>query len=380
MPANFDIEVGDNGGGHLMTKARLDYEDKDTYTVVVTADDGSGEANATASITVTIEVKDLDEKPEVYEGGLAISGESSVSQMENSPVSDAVGTYTATGSGAASATWTVTGDDADDLTVDRSGESVMLRFRSSPNYEAPADADGDNVYKVTLEATDGTYSASRDVTVAVTNVDELGTLSGEASVTYAEDRGDAAGTYALSGGTMDDTATWTLDGADRGQFRLDGTGMSRMLMFSSAPDYEAPADADGNNAYEVTVKAEAGGETATLDVTITVTNAEEGGTVTLDSDSPVVGNAVMANLTDPDGGVTGITWQWARAGADGSYNDIAGETSASYTPVTGDVGMTLRATASYTDDQGPGKSAEAATDNAVVVAEAGRPPGGSPDL
>ena len=43
---------------------------------------------------------------------------------------------------------------------------------------------------------------------------------------------------------------------------LEGTGMSRMLKFSSAPDYETPmggADNDSNT-YMVTVKAEAGGE------------------------------------------------------------------------------------------------------------------------
>ena len=43
-----------------MTKAPLDFETKDTYTVVITASDGSG---GTDQITVTIEVKDRDEKP-----------------------------------------------------------------------------------------------------------------------------------------------------------------------------------------------------------------------------------------------------------------------------------------------------------------------------
>ena len=35
----------------------------------------------------------------------------------------------------------------------------MLSFKSSPNYESAGDADGDNVYTVTLEASGG----SRDV-------------------------------------------------------------------------------------------------------------------------------------------------------------------------------------------------------------------------
>ena len=41
----------------------------------------------------------------------------------------------------------------------------------------------------------------------------------------------------------------------------------------------------------------------------------------------------------------------------GSYANIAGATSAAYTPVAADDGNYLRATASYTDAEGAGKSA-----------------------
>ena len=94
--ASFSIRAAT---GQLMTKAPLDYEDKDTYTVVVTVDDGSGESNATEEITVTIEVKDLDGKPVIVEGGLTITGLSSRDYAENGM--DAVATYTAAGPNAA---------------------------------------------------------------------------------------------------------------------------------------------------------------------------------------------------------------------------------------------------------------------------------------
>ena len=93
--------------GQLMTKAMLDYEMEDTYTVVVTVDDGSKASNATDSITVTIEVKDLDEKPMLFEGGLAVSGLTSPNYMENDD--DAMATYTATGSMADNARWKLMG-------------------------------------------------------------------------------------------------------------------------------------------------------------------------------------------------------------------------------------------------------------------------------
>ena len=55
---------------------------------------------------------------------------------------------------------------------------------------------------------------------------------------------------------------------------LEGTGMSRMLNFRSAPDYESPMGGanDDSNTYMVTVKASAGGEMEMVEVTIMVTD------------------------------------------------------------------------------------------------------------
>ena len=61
------------------------------------------------------------------------------------------------------------------------------------------------------------------------------------------------------------------------------------------------------------------------------TNVEEDGTVTLDKAVPVVGIEVTASLSDPDGRISGLTWQW-------ESNDtlIDDATSATYTPVAGE--------------------------------------------
>ena len=56
----------------------------------------------------------------------------------------------------------------------RSVSGGMLTFRSSPDYENPTDMGMDNTYMVTIMADDGTYMAMRNVTVTVTNVDEMG--------------------------------------------------------------------------------------------------------------------------------------------------------------------------------------------------------------
>ena len=44
-----------------------------------------------------------------------------------------------------------------------------LRFVAAPDFESPADADGDNVYLLQLAASDGTASATLDLVVTVTN-------------------------------------------------------------------------------------------------------------------------------------------------------------------------------------------------------------------
>ena len=375
MDANMDSLVYTLGGtnkdsftivpttGQLMTKATLDHEKKNRYTVTVKADDSRGEANSTATITVTIHVTDMDEMPEIFEGGLGISGPASVlSYTENGM--DAVGTYTAVGPEAASARWTREGADAGDFMISRDG---TLKFRSSPDYEDPMDADMDNTYMVTVKANDGTNMAMKEVTVTVTNVDELGRLSGPATASHMENSTDEVGTYMASGPDAD-MATWTLMGDDMGDLSISTSGV---LTFDAPPNFEMPMDEGKDNTYMVTVKAEAGGEMDMVDVTVTVTNADDDGTVTLMPVSPSVDTEITATLIDEDI-VTGntVTWQWSRSlTMGGTYMDIDMATSMTYTPVPADVGYYLRATVMYTDGLGSGKMEMATTASMVTAAD-----------
>ena len=100
--------------------------------------------------------------------------------------------------------------------------------------------------------------------------------------------------------------------------------------------------------------------------------ADDDGVVTLSESQPEHGAVITAMLTDPDSGIAGITWQWARS-ADGQpgWTDIIGATSETYTPVVANVGSHLRATASYTDSVGPDKSARAVTSAPVRIDDDG---------
>ena len=118
-------------------------------------------------------------------------------------------------------------------------------------------------------------------------------------------------------------------------------------------------------------------------VKVTVENQNENGVVGLSKTQPRVGIAVTASLTDPDKSISGLTWQWSISGADAGMvegvtrtadDDIEDANLATYTPKAGDVGGTLKATASYTDGYASARMAEADSVNDVAVDTRNRPP------
>ena len=98
------------------------------------------------------------------------------------------------------------------------------------------------------------------------------------------------------------------------------------------------------------------------DVTVNVIDAEDDGSVSLTAREPQVGRTVVATVSDPDGGVTLNRWTWATAAAPtgqdqtcaddatGFVNVTPDVSSGAYTPKSGDAGMCLQATATYTDN------------------------------
>ena len=139
---------------------------------------------------------------------------------------------------------------------------------------------------------------------------------------------------------------WTLAGADADKFAISSAGV---LTFKESPDYENPVDSGHNNVYNITVQVtDSGRNTASQRVTITVTNVEEPGSVRLSRLQPEVGISIVASLTDPDGRISSVRWQWYRGSASGNnilkcvdansdncFIDAA--TSATYSPVEGDI-------------------------------------------
>ena len=171
-----------------------------------------------------------------------------------------------------------------------------------------------------------------------------------------------------------DTLTYSVSGTDLAAFNEDftlNTGSGQVRVKSGAT-----IDFENRPSYAVTIgvtdsKDPFGNASSSIDdtisVTINVTNREEAGTVALSTLRPVLNLPLSATLTDPDGGVSGQSWQWSRGNtATGSFSNISGATSSSYTPLQADVDRYLKVRVTYTDALSSGRSAEAVSANPVI--------------
>ena len=71
------------------------------------------------------------------------------------------------------------GVDAARFNISRSDtDTAIIRFNISPDYEAPIDSGGDNIYNLTLTATDAAAnSGSQSIMITVTNVVDTSSFS-----------------------------------------------------------------------------------------------------------------------------------------------------------------------------------------------------------
>ena len=156
----------------------LDEETESTYSVMVSVIGAGGGDAVTQPVTIT--VNDVNEAP-MMTGGVTM-----MEHMEDDADIDTddtdvltVSTYTASDPEEDTPTWSLKGADMDKLMI---GSNGALTFKKAPNYEMPADAGRDNVYNVTVVATDtGTgkgnkMTAERMVVIMVTNAEEDGTV------------------------------------------------------------------------------------------------------------------------------------------------------------------------------------------------------------
>ena len=364
-----DEESFEFSSGRLSFKPDMlpDFEGLNVYTIELGADTDPLATNYDTTYAVTINIRDVDEPADITlsEGGGVTANDNALTVEENhdgllatfrarDPENTAGLTYV----------WSVVGTDRLDFafTPDTDTLAGELSFAAVPDYEIPADSNRDNTYNITVQALDSEGKTGRiTVTVTVQNVDEPPTITGPDSVSIEEGSAVLVGTYIATDPEGDTIAWRPLEGGDRDEFEFNDS--NGRLSFKETPDYEAP-NRGGDNEYNVTLGVTAGTRTTPFDVTVTVTNVDEPGGITLTSEQPLVGTALTATVTDPDG-VSSEVWQWRRSmSRNGPWTDIA-DTDSSYTPVADDLNQYLQITATYTDVHGHARSLDRVPSEAV---------------
>ena len=140
--------------------------------------------------------------------------------------------------------YSLSGTDADRFMIDATTGEV--RFIEAPDFEAPGDADMDNVYDIIVTASDGVNTAERTVAIMVTDENEPPIFTSDAAVSVAENQTVAY--VAVAADADGDPLSYSLSGTDAARFTIDTT--TGEVRFSEAPDFENPGDADGDNVYE----------------------------------------------------------------------------------------------------------------------------------
>ena len=282
---------------------------------------------AVLHVTVLVLVFTLPAPAGAQNSAPVVSGNTAIKYADQSTV--AVHTYTANDPDGDTVTWSLSGPDSGDFNI--GADTGILTFKSSPDYDNPADADTDNVYEVTVQASDGTEPGSLTGTLPVTvtinrppvwavaTQDTQTTIeNGTAKVNFAENGTGDIALFTLSDHEGDSTSVpISAKPGDKDGNRLDiitftfnqnNLQGTIAVQFDTPPDYEDPDDSDTDNVYEITLRARdssgvVGASYVELPVAVTVTNVHEPPTaedddVETDENTPVVINVLDNDFVD----------------------------------------------------------------------------------
>ena len=264
-----------------------------------------------STATVTITIKGANDAPVITSDGGG--NEASLSISENTK---AVTTVTATDAdpGTTLKYSIVGGADASFFTIDE--DTGALSFKSAPDYEAHADAGGNNIYDVIVQASDGTLSDTQTLHVKVTNVDEVAPVFDSGTTADAIDENSGTGQVVYVAAATDpatdgpsNPVTYSLGGTDAAAFSIDSN--TGEVTLTGNPDYE------GQSSYSFDVTAtDAAGNATTQTVSLSINN--------LDEVAPVFDSGTTADAVDENSGAGQVVYVAAATdpATDGPSNPV----------------------------------------------------------
>jgi VCBS repeat-containing protein len=288
--------VNDGGGrfainastGVITLVGAVDFEAAQSHQIVVRARDAGG---LTADSTLTVAVTNVNEAPSINSGANASFAENGTGTAYTITASDPEG---------AALTYSISGTDAALFNVNALTGAVT--FKTAPDFEGPTDAGPDNVYDLTVHASDGTNSTNRAVQIFVTDVAEAPVITSGSGASFAENASGQAYRITATGGQG--PLTYSLVGTDAARFTVDA--QTGVVTFSATPNFESPNDLNGDNVYVVTARVFDGTNTVDKAVSISVTNVNEQPLFTSAATASVnegaTGTAYASVVNDPDAG------------------------------------------------------------------------------
>ena len=268
-------------------EAPADADTDGDYVVVVRATSGTGARVKTADQTITVTVTDVDgEAPGV-------------------PVAPTVSSASVT---SVTATWTAPSNagpaigDYDYRYQVKSPQGSWTEVTTTTITELRTtitELAEDTEYNVQVRATNGEGTSDWSGSGSgSTDANAVPSFTSPATFSAAENQ-TAVGTVAASDSDTGDSVTGYAihGGADRSKFSI--AGATGALTFASAPNFEAPADADTGNDYVVVVRATSGtgARAKTADQTITVTVTDVAGEAPGVPVAPTVSSASVTSVT-----------------------------------------------------------------------------------
>ncbi len=288
-------------GSSLLTAAAFNFETKSGYSIRVRTTDQDG---LWFDEIFSISVANVNEAPVITSNGGGATA--SVSVAENTTV---ITTVTATDVDAGTTLSYSLAGGVDSSSFNLNSSSGALSFKSPMDYETKADANGDNVYEVTVQASDGFLIDTQQIAVTVTDANDSPYNMAISSSLIAENvpAGSAIGAFSTSDPDAGNTFTYTLVSGDgssgNGSFSISNGVLYTGIKF----------DHETQSSYSIRVRTTDQGSLWYEEIfTITITNLNEAPDITSNGGGSTAGFFVPENSTsvttvtavDPDADTT----------------------------------------------------------------------------
>ncbi len=187
--------------------------------------------------------------PEKITTGANLNPPSITSAANFTVVENKTAIGTATASDTSPVSYSLTGTDASAITINPS--SGAMTFNVAPDFESK------NSYSIVLNASDGDFSSSQDITITITDVSPQITTNELSVIENISNAGSIEATGS------DGALTYSLTGIDADSFDISTNGV---VTFKTPPDYEV------KNKYTFVINVTSGSETTLKSILIDVTN------------------------------------------------------------------------------------------------------------